>query len=86
MITTGGRLVAVHVPGLSTEWEVLVGDSMGAVTLLLPAMPKKSERRAEHAIQRKLDAIARAMPEQQEGKHAQAYEDLKAAIGMEECL
>ncbi|MFE2553677.1 low affinity iron permease family protein [Streptomyces sp. NPDC059355] len=81
-----GGFVAVHVVGLSTEWQVLVGDSMAAVTLLLLAMLKNSERRAEHAIQRKLDAIARAMLEQQEGKRGQAYEDLKAAVGMEERL
>ncbi|MFJ3202824.1 low affinity iron permease family protein [Streptomyces sp. NPDC086989] len=81
-----GGFIAVHVAGLSTEWQVLVGDSMAAVTLLLLAMLKNSERRAEHAIQRKLDAIARAMLEQQEGKRGQAYEDLKAAVGMEERL
>ncbi|MFE2583132.1 low affinity iron permease family protein [Streptomyces sp. NPDC059378] len=78
--------VAVHVAGLSMEWQVLVGDSMGAVTLLLLAMLKNAERRAEHAVQRKLDAIARAMLEQQEGRRGQAYEDLKAAVGMEERL
>ncbi|MFE2578629.1 low affinity iron permease family protein [Streptomyces sp. NPDC059378] len=78
--------VAVHVAGLPTEWQLLVGDSMGAVTLLLLAMLKNAERRAEHAVQRKLDAIARAMLEQQEGRRGQAHEDLKAAVGMEERL
>ncbi|MGW7446247.1 hypothetical protein [Kitasatospora sp. NPDC054795] len=81
-----GAVVAVHVAGLPIGWQLLVGDAMGAVTLLLLAMPKNSERRAEHAIQRKLDAIVRAMLEQHEGKRGQAYEDLKAAIGMEERL
>ncbi|MGX1546574.1 low affinity iron permease family protein [Streptomyces adustus] len=78
--------VAVHVAGLSVGWQLLVGDSMGAVTLLLLAMLKNAERRAEHAIQRKLDAIARAMLEQQEGRRGQAHEDLKEAVGMEERL
>ncbi|MFF2146994.1 low affinity iron permease family protein [Kitasatospora sp. NPDC058190] len=81
-----GVFVAVNVAGLSTEWRLVVGDTMSAVTLLLLAMLKNSERRAEHAIQRKLDAIARAMLEQQEGKRGQAHEDLKAAIRMEERL
>lgn len=78
--------VAVNVAGLSTEWRLVVGDAMGAVTLLLLAMLKNSERRAEHAIQRKLDAIARAMLEQQEGRRGKAHEDLKDAIRMEERL
>ncbi|MFB7129341.1 hypothetical protein DR950_02825 [Kitasatospora xanthocidica] len=38
------------------------------------------------SIQHRLDAIVRAMLEQREGKRGQAYEDLKAAIGMEERL
>ncbi|MBV6702961.1 low affinity iron permease family protein [Kitasatospora aureofaciens] len=81
-----GAVVAVHVAGLPIEWQLLVGDALGAVTLLLLAMLKNSERRAEHAVQRKLDAIARAMLEQQEGQRRQAHEDLKAAIRMEERL
>ncbi|GAA3481992.1 hypothetical protein [Streptomyces yanii] len=68
--------------GLSAEWRLVVGDAMSAVMLLL-AMLKNSERRAEHAIQRKLDAIVRATLEQQGG---QAHEDLKAAIRMNERL
>ncbi|MCX4537684.1 hypothetical protein [Streptomyces sp. NBC_01669] len=55
---------------------------MSAVMLLL-AMLKNSERRAEHATPRKLDAIVRATLEQQGG---QAHEDLKAAIRMKERL
>lgn len=81
-----GLFVAVHAAGLSTEWQVLAGDTMAAVTLLLLAMLKNAERRAEHAIQRKLDAIARALLEQQEGERGQAHEDLKAAVRMEERL
>ncbi|MEU8925271.1 low affinity iron permease family protein [Kitasatospora sp. NPDC048545] len=81
-----GMFVVVNAVGLSTEWRLVTGDAMSAVTLLLLAMLKNSERRAEHAIQRKLDAIARAMLEQQEGRRGQAHEDLKAAIGMEERL
>ncbi|MFK0255182.1 low affinity iron permease family protein [Streptomyces sp. NPDC090445] len=74
---------AVHVLHLPIEWQHLVGDSMGAVSLLLLALLKNSERRAEHAIQRKLDAIAAALLEQQ-GRKGDAEEDLESAIRMEE--
>lgn len=77
-------MVSVHAVGLSTEWQVLVGDSMTAVTLLLLALLKNSELRAERAIQRKLDAIATALLEAQEGSPGKAHEDLRAAIRMEE--
>ncbi|TDU74168.1 low affinity iron permease family protein [Streptomyces sp. KS 21] len=80
--------VATHAAGLSTEWQHLAGDAMAAVSLLLLALLKNSERRAEHAIQRKLDAIAAALLQQQEGKEGEirAREDLESAIGMEERL
>ncbi|MFK0044098.1 hypothetical protein ACIQU4_08320 [Streptomyces sp. NPDC090741] len=93
--------VAVHLAGLSTEWQHLAGDAMAAVSLLLLALLKNSERRAEHAIQRKLDAIAAALLEQQEDEEGQegqegqgrgkdaagkAHEDLESAIRMEERL
>ncbi|MBT2481503.1 hypothetical protein [Streptomyces sp. ISL-94] len=77
-------LVVVHVLGLAYEWQHLAGDAISAVALLLLALLKNSEQRAEHAIQRKLDAIAAALLEQQEGKRGEAHEDLKSAIRMEE--
>ncbi|MFG2982076.1 hypothetical protein ACGFYQ_12595 [Streptomyces sp. NPDC048258] len=76
--------VAVHVAHLPIEWQHLAGDAMGAVSLLLLALLKNSERRAEHAIQRKLDAIAAALLDQQEGEPRQAHKDLEDAIRMEE--
>ncbi|WP_328929367.1 hypothetical protein OG429_35580 [Streptomyces sp. NBC_00190] len=76
--------VAVHVAHMPMEWQHLAGDAMGAVALLLLALLKNSERRAEHAIQRKLDAIAAALLEQQQGEPGQAHEDLEKAIRMEE--
>ncbi|MBT2455778.1 low affinity iron permease family protein [Streptomyces sp. ISL-86] len=76
----------VHAAGLSMSWQHVVGDSVTAVSLLLLALLKNSELRAEHAIQRKLDAIAAAMLEQQEGKRGKAHEDLEAAIRIEERL
>lgn len=76
--------VAVHVAGLSGEWLLLAGDAMTAVTLLLLALLKNSELRSERAIQRKLDAIASALLEAQEGSPGKAHEDLRKVIRMED--
>ncbi|WP_030155584.1 hypothetical protein [Streptomyces sp. NRRL S-244] len=80
--------VAVHVAGLPTEWQHLAGDAMAAVSLLLLALLKNSERRAEHAVQRKLDAIAAVLLEQGKGEEAEgkAREDLESSIRMEKRL
>ncbi|MFD0258445.1 low affinity iron permease family protein [Kitasatospora indigofera] len=77
---------AVHAAGLSTEWQILVGDTMTAVTLLLLALLKNAERRAEHAVQRKLDAIAAALLEHHDGRDGDAHEELRKAIRLEERL
>ncbi|MFE0186818.1 low affinity iron permease family protein [Streptomyces sp. NPDC058989] len=76
--------VAVHLAHLSVEWQLLAGDAMTAVTLLLLALLKNSELRAEHAIQRKLDALATALLEEHEKKDGQAAEDLKKVIRLED--
>ncbi|WP_405437436.1 hypothetical protein OG373_09520 [Streptomyces avidinii] len=76
--------VVVHVLHLDTSWQHLMGDAMGAVALLLLALLKNSERRAEHAIQRKLDAIAAALLEQFEGEPGRAHKELAKAIGIED--
>jgi hypothetical protein len=57
---------------------------MTAVTLLLPALLKNGEMRAEHAIQRKLDAIAAALLEGHKDDRSEALESLRNAIRMEE--
>lgn len=74
--------LATHAIGLSTHWQHLAGDAMAAVTLLLLAMLKNSELRAEHAVQSKLDAIAGALLERGDGETTQAHADLERAIGM----
>ncbi|MER5941643.1 low affinity iron permease family protein [Streptomyces sp. NPDC001928] len=76
--------IAVHVAGLGEHWQFLAGDMMTAVTLLLLALLKNSEQRAEHAIQKKLDAIAAALLEEREGKTGKATEELRKTIGMDE--
>ncbi|MFI0960354.1 low affinity iron permease family protein [Streptomyces sp. NPDC021080] len=76
--------VAVHVAGLADKWLLLAGDAMTAVTLLLLALLKNSELRSERAIQRKLDAIASALLEAQEGAPGKAHKDLRNVIRMED--
>ena len=58
------------------------GDLMAAITLLLVALLKNTERRAEGAVQQKLDAIAAALLEQRKGNTTAAQEDLAEAIGV----
>jgi low affinity Fe/Cu permease len=78
--------VAVHVSGLALTWQLLIGDVMTPVNLLL-ALLKNSERRAEHAIQRKLDSIAAGLLDQHEGEHPEeAADELRKVIRMEEEL
>ncbi|MET9899745.1 low affinity iron permease family protein [Streptomyces sp. NPDC006446] len=76
--------VALHIADPGTKWLLLAGDAMTAVTLLLLALLKNSELRSERAVQRKLDAIAAAMLEAQEGASGKAHEDLRKVIRMED--
>jgi low affinity Fe/Cu permease len=62
----------------------LAGDLMAAITLLLLALLKNAERRAEHAVQQKLDAIAAALLEQRRGNETAAQNELAEAIGLHE--
>ncbi|WP_042366419.1 low affinity iron permease family protein [Streptacidiphilus neutrinimicus] len=78
--------VAVHALGMSLAAQLAAGDVMTAVTLLLLALLKNSERRAEYAIQRKLDALATAMLEEKEGRDRDARTALEEAIRAEEDL
>ncbi|MFC4492803.1 hypothetical protein ACFPA8_01460 [Streptomyces ovatisporus] len=78
--------VIVHFVEVPVAWMIFVGDMMAAVSLLLLALLKNTERRAEHALQRKLDAIAAVLLEQNgEGPGSRrAHENLRAAIRMDE--
>lgn len=76
--------VVVHVMPVPVSWMIFVGDMMAAVSLLLLALLKNTERRAEHALQRKLDAIARVLLEEHEGGSQKAHESLRQAIRMDE--
>ncbi|MEU6281310.1 hypothetical protein [Streptomyces sp. NPDC047028] len=79
-----GFFIATHAAHLTVELLLLAGECMTAVTLLLLALLKNAEMRAEHAIQRKLDAIAGALLEAHRDDRGQAFEDLRNAIRMEE--
>ncbi|MGH3325378.1 MAG: hypothetical protein ACRDOV_13295, partial [Streptomyces sp.] len=76
--------VIVHFAGVPLAWMMFVGDLVAAVNLLLLALLKNTERRAEHAIQRKLDSMAAVLLEQHEGGSHQAHESLRRAIRMDE--
>ncbi|MGX4687862.1 hypothetical protein [Streptomyces sp. JNUCC 63] len=79
-----GFFAAAHAAHLQVELLLPAGESMTAVTLLLLALLKNAEMRAEHAIQRKLDAIARALVEMNKDDRSRAFEDLRNSIRMEE--
>lgn len=86
-VTLVAAFVAVHLSGPGLTWQLLVGDVMTSVNLLLLALLKNSERRAEHAIQRKLDSIAAALLDQRDGEHSEeAPEEPRKTIRMEEEL
>ena len=70
--------------GLDNEIEVVLGTAMTAVTLLLVALLKNAELRSEHAIQRKLDALATAMLEQLRDEHRAVAPILDDAIRAED--
>jgi len=72
--------------GASSAYEQATGTALTAVTLLLVALLKNAELRAEAAMQRKLDALATAMLEsiRHEGREADTV--LADAIGLEEQL
>ncbi|WP_149181518.1 low affinity iron permease family protein [Streptomyces sp. TRM49041] len=79
-----GAFIGVHAAGLPIEWLLLAGDGMAAVTLLLLALLKNSEMRVEHAVHRKLDAIAAAMLEMHDNPQTGAAKNLRDSIRMEE--
>ncbi|MEA2192795.1 MAG: hypothetical protein QOI73_2916 [Solirubrobacteraceae bacterium] len=77
--------IASYALGWSTELRAFLGEALAAVTLALVALIKNAERRAEHAVQFKLDAIAAALLElRRDGDGDDAIEDLEKAIGRDE--
>jgi len=70
--------------GASTAYEQAMGTALTAVTLLLVALLKNAELRAEHAVQSKLDALATGMLEAIRDEGQQADPMLERAIGIDE--
>jgi len=70
--------------GWSSDAKFFLGDLLGAVTLIVVALLKNAERRAEHAVQFKLDAIAEALLEIHSDRDEGAAKDLERAIGRHE--
>jgi len=60
----------------------VIADSMAALTLLLVALLKNAERRAEHAIQGKLDRLAEAMLAERRDHMDDGAAELEEAVGM----
>lgn len=83
-----GLLILAWVLGLilgaNDRLEAGLAGGMSALTLILVAVLKNSELRAERALQTKLDAIAGALLEERRGRHGNAEEELEASIGVHE--
>jgi low affinity Fe/Cu permease len=75
-----------YVFGASAAYEQATGTGLTAVTLLLVALLKNTELRAEHAVQSKLDALATGMLESIRDEGQQADPMLERAIGIDEQL
>jgi low affinity Fe/Cu permease len=73
--------------GFAAGTESALTGTMSAVTLLLVALLKNSELRADRAMQLKLDAIASALLEDRgSGPDAESRQDLEEAVRLHEEL
>lgn len=73
-----------YIVGASADFETGMGIGMTAITLLLVALLRNSELRAERAIQEKLDALATAMLEDRDSDRGVAAPMLDRAISLED--
>jgi len=78
--------LAGYVLGAGDAYEQATGTGLTAVTLLLVALLKNTELRAEAAIQHKLDALATGMLEAIRSEGDRADPMLERAIGIDEQL
>jgi low affinity Fe/Cu permease len=78
--------LAGYVFGASARYEQAMGTALTATTLLLVALLKNAELRAEAAIQSKLDALATGMLEAIRDEGQAADPMLERAIGIDEQL
>ena len=75
-----------YVFGAGSGYEQAAGTALTATTLLLVALLKNAELRAEAAVQSKLDALATGMLEAIRNEGHQADPMLERAIGLDEQL
>ena len=75
-----------YIFGAGAKYEQALGTALTAVTLLLVALLKNAELRAEAAIQSKLDALATGMLEEIRSEGDEADPMLERAIGIDEQL
>jgi uncharacterized membrane protein affecting hemolysin expression len=68
--------------GASNRLEAVGTGLMSAVTLMLVALLKNAELRAERALQQKLDAIASSLLEDRRGDRGDAENQLERSIGV----
>jgi hypothetical protein len=68
--------------GASDRLVAAAAGLMSAVTLILVALLKNAELRAERAVQTKLDAIASSLLEDRRGHHGDAEDRLEHSIGV----
>ncbi len=78
------RAARGYVVGAGAAYEQATGSALTATTLLLVALLKNAELRAEHAIQSKLDALATGMLESIRNEGGEADPMLQRAIRIEE--
>jgi low affinity Fe/Cu permease len=78
--------LAGFVLGASARYEQAMGTVLTAITLLLVALLKNAELRAEAAVQSKLDALATGMLEAIRNEGQEADPMLERAIGIDEQL
>jgi low affinity Fe/Cu permease len=76
--------LAGYVFGAGSTYEQALGTTLTATTLLLVALLKNAELRAESAIQSKLDALATGMLEAIRNEGQEADPMLERAIGIDD--
>jgi low affinity Fe/Cu permease len=78
--------LAGYIFDAGAKYEQALGTALTAVTLLLVALLKNAELRAEAAVQSKLDALATGMLEAIRNEGQKADPMLERAIGLDEEL
>jgi low affinity Fe/Cu permease len=83
-------VIAAWLVSYAADWSDVtrgfLGDLLAAVTLALVAMLKNAERRAEHAVQYKLDAILGALLARSDELPPETVEELERAVGRDEAV